>query len=57
MLHLDGFEKVIIKKLLEVSGGEQIHFEFMMKICNCSGLFDDPESLVPKLGTCISYRS
>ena len=34
-----------------------MHFELMTKTCNCSRLFDGPWSVVPKLGTCISYRS
>ena len=45
------------KSLLVVSGGEQMQFEFMTKICNCCRLFEDPGSVVPKLSTCISYRS
>ena len=31
-----------------------MHFEFTMKIINCSRLFDDDGSVVPKLGTHIS---
>ena len=45
------------KNLLVVSGGEQMHFEFMMKICNCCRLFDDAGSVVPKLGTSKSHGS
>ena len=45
------------KTLLVVSGGEQMQFEFMTKICNCCRLFDDPGGVVPKLSACISYRS
>ena len=41
--------KVISKILLVISGGEQMHFEFMTKICNCSRLFDDPGSVVGNL--------
>ena len=31
-------------------------FDYMMKICNCSRLFDDAGSVVPRHGTCISNR-
>ena len=57
MLRLDSAEKSLQKILLVVSGEEQMHIDFVTKICNCSRLSDDPRSVVTKLGTFISYSS